>query len=194
MNPVSYSPAHRALMVALDQWVSSGIEPPQSRFPRAGDGTLVSPHAGVPKIPGLAYRGLVNQLSEMDYSVQPPRPIAGRQYVVMVPKLDADGNELGGIRLPEIAAPRATHTGWNLRRAGFGEDELANIFGACIPFAATRREREAAGDPRLSIEERYATAGAYREAVARAAAELQRARLLLAEDVERYLERARQIT
>jgi hypothetical protein len=192
MNPVSYSPAHRALMVALDEWVSRGIEPPASRFPGVGDGTLVPPGEGFPKIPGFSHPGLVNQLSEMDYGEQPPRRIAGRQYRVMVPKVDADGNELGGLRLPEIAVPRATHTGWNLRRAGFGEDELANIFGACIPFAATKREREASGDPRLSIEERYPNADAYRDAVANAAAELQRARLLLAEDVERYIERGKQ--
>ncbi len=192
MNPVSYSPAHRALLVALDEWVSHGIEPPASRFPRVGDGTLVPPGEGFPKIPGFSHPGLINQLSEMDYSEQPPRPIAGQQYRVMVPKVDADGNELGGIRLPEIAAPRATHTGWNLRRAGYAEDELANIFGACIPFAATKREREASGDSRLSIEERYPVAHAYLDAVANAAAQLQRERLLLAEDVERYIERAKQ--
>jgi hypothetical protein len=193
MNPASYSPAHRALLVALDEWVSKGIEPPASRFPRVGDGTLMEAKSGFPKIPGLRYRDLINELSEMDYSVQPPRPIAGRQYLVMVPKVDADGNEIAGIRLPEIAAPRGTHTGWNLRRAGFAEDELANIFGSYFPFAATSSEREAASDPRQSLAERYPTARDYLDAVARAAIDLQGARLLMAEDVERYLDRAKRL-
>lgn len=186
MNPVSYSPAHRALLVALDRWASEGIEPPASRYPSIGERTLSAAQEAFPKIPGVEYTGLLNELSEMDYTSQPPRPIAGHRYEVLVPAVDADGNELAGIRLPEIAAPRATHTGWNLRRAGRAENELANIFGSCIPFAATRREREAAGDARLSIEERYPTPDAYRAAVALAAEQLAQARLLLSEDVERY--------
>jgi Alpha/beta hydrolase domain len=191
LNPVSYSPAHRALLVALDEWVSKESAPPASRFPRVSDGTLVAAKSGFPKIPGVRYLGLLNELSEMDYSVQPPQPIPGRQYLVMVPKVDEDGNEVAGVRLPEIAAPRGTHTGWNLRRTGFAEDELANIFGSRFPFAATKREREAAGDPRWSLAERYPTAGAYLDAVARSAADLRTAKLLLDEDVERYLDRAK---
>lgn len=191
LNPTSYSPAHRALLVALDEWVSKGVAPPASRFPRVSDGTLVEAKSGFPKIPGLRYRGLINELSEMDYSVQPPRPIPGRRYLVMVPKVDEDGNEMAGIRLPDIAAPRGTHTGWNLRRAGFAEGELANIFGAYFPFAATKTEREASDDPRPSLAERYPTDRDYADAVARAATDLQQARLLLAEDVARYVDRAK---
>jgi hypothetical protein len=103
--------------------------------------------------------------------------------------VDADGNEIGGVRLPDLAAPLGTYTGWNPRRAGFAEGELC-LLGSYIPFAATKSERRAAGDPRPSLEERYPSHDAYVEAVARAAHELREARLLLDEDVERYIEGA----
>jgi hypothetical protein len=192
-NPVESSAALRAMLVALDQWVSAGREPPPSRYPRAGDGTLVPalPQAamGFPAIPGLTYSGLHNELCEVDYGVQPPRPVPGHDYAVMVPKVDPDGNEIGGIRLPDLAAPLGTYTGWNPRRAGFADGELC-LLGSYIPFATTKAERVAAGDPRPSLEERYPSHDAYVEAVASAAHELREARLLLDEDVERYIEGA----
>lgn len=193
-NPVEFAAAQRALLVALDQWVSGGVAPPASRYPRTGDGTLVpalpQDAMGFPAIPGVSYTGLRNELCEVDYSVQPPRPIAGREYLVMVPKVDADGNEIGGIRLPDVAAPVGTYTGWNPRAVGFAEGELC-LLGSYLPFAATKAERLAAGDPRPSLEERYPTHDAYVQAVARAARDLRDARLLLDEDVERYIEAAR---
>ncbi len=189
-NPVEMNPGYRALLVALDQWVNAGVAPPPSRHPRTSDGTLVAAHSqGFPAIPGVSYTGLVNQLSEVDYSSQPPKPIAGHDYVVMVPKVDADGNEIAGIRLPDVAAPLGTYTGWNPRRAGFAEGE-SSLLGCYIPFAATAAQRRTADDPRPSLEERYQTHEAYVDAVARAARELQQARLLLAEDVERYIQAA----
>ena len=189
-NPVEMNPGYRALLVALDRWVNAGVAPPPSRHPRTSDGTLVAAHSqGFPAIPGVSYTGLVNQLSEVDYSSQPPKPIAGHDYVVMVPKVDADGNEIAGIRLPDVAAPLGTYTGWNPRRAGFAEGE-SSLLGCYIPFAATAAQRRTADDPRPSLEERYQTHEAYVDAVARAARELQQARLLLAEDVERYIQAA----
>lgn len=188
LNTLNYGSLNRALMEALQQWVSRGTPPPASRFPRAGEGTLVppSPQTGLvfPAIPGVRYTGLVNELCELDHAQQPPRPIPGHEYPVLVPKVDADGNEIAGIRLPDVAVPLGTRTGWNIRSAGFAEGALM-VVGSYLPFAATEKERRAAGDPRLSLEERYPSHEHYVDAVARAAAELQSERLLLAEDVDR---------
>jgi hypothetical protein len=131
----------------------------------------------------------VNELSEMDYSQQPPRPILGHDYLVLVPKVDADGNERAGIRLPDISVPLGTHTGWNIRGAGFSQGVLM-LVGSYFPFATTAEERLANGDPRPSLEERYPGHKHYVEAVTRAVAELQEERLLLAEDAERYVAKA----
>jgi hypothetical protein len=189
-NPADYSCVHRALVVALDEWVSRGVQPPASRFPRVTDGTLVAPSVQTykfPAIPGVSYSGLVNELNEMDYSVQPPRP--RRNYLVMVPKVDEDGNEIAGVRVPDITVPRGTHTGWNHRRAGHAESELI-LLGSYFPFAATKNERLAANDPRPSLEERYPTNDHYLNLISRAASKLQEDRLLLGEDVERIVKAA----
>jgi hypothetical protein len=191
-NPADYSCVHRALVVALDEWVSRGVQPPASRFPRVTDGTLVAPSTQTykfPAIPGVSYSGLVNELCEMDYSVQPPRPLPGRNYLVMVPKVDEDGNEIAGVRVPDISVPRGTHTGWNHRRAGHAEGELI-LLGSYFPFAATKNERLAAGDPRPSLEERYPSNDHYLNSISRAAGKLQEGRLLLGEDVERVVKAA----
>ncbi len=193
-NPAPFSPALRALLVALDKWARHGERPPASRMPRVGDGTLVpslpQSDQGFPEIPGVAYSGLLNELAELDTSVQPPTPIPGHDYVVLVPKVDADGNDIAGIRLPDIAAPLATHTGWNLRAAGFAEGEICSLTGSYIPFAQTLAERLEAGDPRLSLEERFGTHEGYVDAVARAAESLVSERLLLEEDAERIIQEA----
>jgi hypothetical protein len=191
-NPAEYGAVHRALVVALDEWVGRGVLPPASRFPRVSEGTLISPAPniyGFPAIPGVKYPGLVNELSEMDYSEQPPKPIPGHNYVILVPKVDEDGNEVAGVRIPAIAVPRGTHTGWNLRRRGFAEGELV-LLGSYFPFAASKEERLASGDPRPSLEERYPTDDDYVSKIKRAADELLDMRLLLSEDVERIVNSA----
>jgi hypothetical protein len=183
---------HRALVIALDEWVSHGVLPPASRFPRVSEGTLISsaPQSyGFPAIPGVKYPGLVNELSEMDYSVQPPKSIPGHDYLILVPKVDEDGNEVPGVRIPAIAVPRGTHTGWNLRRQGFAEGELV-LLGSYFPFAATKEDRLASGDPRPSLAERYPTKDDYISKIAKAADELRAMRLLLSEDVERMVNAA----
>jgi hypothetical protein len=188
-NPAEYSGVHRALVVALDEWVSHRVVPPPSHFPSISDSTLVSPSPQkyrFPTIPGVSYPALVNELSEMDYGVQPPKPIPDRDYLILVPKIDGDGNEIAGIRLPDIAVPRGTHTGWNLRRKSFAEGELL-LLGSYFPFASTKGERLASGDPRPSLEERYPTNEDYLNAIARAARGLQEMRLLLPEDVDRIV-------
>lgn len=196
VNAVDYAPLNRSLVAALLAWIRGEAEPPPSRFPRVDDGTLVPPFPkevpGFPDIPGVRYPAVINQLSSMNYDTEPPTPIPDTEYRLLVPKLDADGNEIAGIRLPEVAVPRATLTGWNLRSSEFAEDALM-LVGSCFPFAATREERELRGDPRPSIEERYPSHAAYVEAVREVAEILQRDRLLLAEDVERYVEAARAV-
>ena len=191
-NPAEYGGVHRALVVALDEWVSHGVLPPASRFPRVSEGTLISPAPqsyAFPAIPGMKYPGLVNELSEMDYSTQPPKSIPGHDYLILVPNVDEDGNEVPGVRIPAIAVPRGTHTGWNLRRQGFAEGELV-LLGSYFPFAATKEERLASGDPRPSLEERYPTKDDYISKIAKAADELRNMRLLLSEDVERMVNAA----
>ena len=139
-----------------------------------------------PSIPKLTYNGRVNGVRVTDYSVQPPKE--GKAYPVFVPKVDVDGNEDAGIRLPAVAVPQATYLGWNHRREGHAEGALCSTTGSYIPFAETRAERKASGDPRLSIEERYPTHEAYVEKVKEAVNRLLKDRLLLEEDAKRIVE------
>lgn len=186
-SPISAGAPVRALLVALDEWVSDGIEPPASRFPTLAAGTLV-PAAGLyGPIPGMDYTGKVVPAEHVVNGAD-GKPQRKGEYPVFVPRGDKDGNAVGGIRLPLVEAPRATYTGWNLRADG---QELCTQQGSALPFAATRAERLANGDPRASIEERYPTADAYVQAVADAALRLQGARLLLPQDVTRMVEEAR---
>ena len=190
-NPLHAGAPMRALLHALDRWVSAGVEPANSRFPSRAEGTLVTPEPGsrnFPSIPKLTYNGRVNRLRVTDYSVQPPKE--GKEYRVFVPKVDADGNDVAGIRMPAVEVPRATYLGWNHRREGSAEGEVCSNTGSYIPFAETRAEREASRDPRLSIEERYRNQEAYVEKVKEAASRLLEDRLLLEEDVKRIVEGA----
>ena len=199
-NPVSPNPGLRALLVALDAWVSRKVEPPASRLPRRADDTLVPvDRLKFPRIPGVAYRGVMTTGDLFDYgpslssgilTVLPP-VLRGSPYPVFVPQTDADGNDVAGIRFPDIAVPRATYTGWSVRRPEFGGDDLCDAFGQKIPFAKTKAERLASGDPRLSIEERYRSEAAYAAAVKEAASRLRQERFLLDEDVARLVANAR---
>jgi hypothetical protein len=112
-------------------------------------------------------------------------------YRALVPQVDADGNEMAGVLLPDIAVPLATYTGWNLYREPFPEGELCDRDGTYAPFARTRAEREARGDPRPSLEERYGSHAAYVRRYDEAVEQLLRDRLLLPEDARRYMTRVR---
>jgi hypothetical protein len=185
-NPLDYAPILRAVVVALEEWVDDGRRPPASRYGSADAATLVPPGSlDYPEIPGFTYDGLVNGLRLNDHSVQPPAE--GDAYPVLVPQIDADGNSQAGIRHPLLEVPSATYLGWNLRAPGFAEGELCSTTGSYIPFAKDEADREVVADPRLSLEERYASQGVYLSRVARAAARLVRQRLLLQEDAERIL-------
>ena len=124
-------------------------------------------------------------------SVFPPEAVKGKEYPVQVPQVDADGNDMGGVRYPDMQVPLGTYLGWALRKSGFAEGELLSTNGCIITFARTKAEREKSGDPRLSIEERYASHAAYVEAVKRAVDGLVKEGLMLPEDGERYIEAAR---
>ena len=164
LNPLNYSPAVRALFRALDRWIVDDVAPPPSAYPRLSDGTLTSPaKAGWPAVPGYQLPQQPLRAFHLNFgadwpkgivSVEPPE--VGKPFVVSVPAVDADGNVRAGIRLPDIAVPLATQAGWNYRDASIGApDRLAGEIGSYIPFARTKADRDRAGDPRLSIEERY---------------------------------------
>jgi Alpha/beta hydrolase domain len=212
-NAVSPYAAHRALLVALDEWVSHGIQPPNSQVPRLADHTaaFAVPHPGSqtgvvpqavlgwPTIPGVTYNGLITTRYFLDFGAMfedgilsnyPPSVEGRPAYPIFVSKVDADGNELAGVRLPPVEAPVATTTGWALRREGFSENEGCESDGQHIPFATTKADRLAAGDPRFSLQERYKDHDGYVKAVTRAAKKLQRQRFLLLDDVQQYIEEA----
>ena len=202
VNPLPAGDVLRALMVAMDQWVAQGIPPPPSQFPLARDGTLVPPDrrkTGFPKIPGVRYQGLHNRQLFLDYGprihrgridVHPPAPIGNCAYTILVPKTDADGNDIAGIRLPAVQAPLGTYTGWNLRPRRLAENELSGLLGSFIPFPRTMAERKKSGDPRLSLEERYRDKEDYVRQIARAARILIGQRYLLPEDAQRIIDEA----
>lgn len=183
---VDYAPLLRACLVHLDRWVVEGVEPPPSRHPRIADGTAVPPEALARvfgRMPEARYPAHHAKPRRLDWTSMPPRP--GRAFGSLVSDVDADGNEVGGIVLPELAVPLATHTGWNLRHPDVGGAEQLLVFaGTTLPFHRTRAERDAAGDPRRSIEERYASRADYVERVRQATRALAQAGYLLEEDVE----------
>ena len=204
VNPLFNGPVFRALAVALDRWVSFGVAPPKSMVPTARDGGLVPPQeVRFPRIPARSYAGwpalpavqfnpnAMNVNLGYDFSKVPPEPTGGR-YATLVPQVDSDGNDIAGIRLPFLRAPLGTFTGWSLIKQEFGgaAPDICGQLGQFIPFAASKSERMAAGDPRLSIEERYPARADYVKAVREAAASLVRQRFLLVEDYNRIVQAA----
>jgi hypothetical protein len=189
-NPHNPMPAVRALLVALDEWVVSGKAPPPSRVPTLAAGTLVeSDKTGFPAVPGAAVVRRTNQVAPPGDWVQ-PKP-AAKAYRTLVCKVDADGNEAGGVRLPDIAVPLATYTGWNEYKPPYPAGELADRDGSCLPLSIDRAARQTTGDPRPSIAERYKSGADYVAKVQEVVSALIKDRLLLVEDAERYIERAR---
>jgi len=203
INPLPAGDVLRALMVAMDLWVTRGIAPPPSQYPQVKNGTLVPPEhnrARFPKIPGLRFTALHNRQLFLDYgpkilrgkmTIHPPRPIKRGAYKILVPKVDRDGNDLAGIRLPEVDVPIATYTGWNMRPRGLAEGELAGLLGSFIPFARTKTQRRITGDPRPAIAGRYKNRDDYVRQFSRAARRLVEQRYLLAEDAERMIAEAK---
>ena len=195
-NPVQWF--WRALITDMDQWVKDGTPPPPNTYPKIADSTLVPLSKwAFPKIPGVNTPHEMNLGYRLDFGPQwklgivsnePPR--VGKSFGVLVPQTDVDGNDLGGVRLPELQAPLATYTGWNLRDASIGAADLRLSFlGSLIPLARTAKEREKSGDPRPSVAERYASREQYMGKFGEAALKLVHDRFLLREDLPAVLER-----
>jgi hypothetical protein len=175
----------RALLRALHAWASAGVSPPPSLYPRLRDRTLVSiQQVNFPALPGVPDpRRIVGPARIKDGTVTP--------LPHLVPQVDRDGNDVAGIRDPEVAVPLATTTGWNFRAPRVGNPEdIYQVLGSYIPFAPTRASRSA-GDPRRSIEERYKGVEDYLQRIRSASRDLIRRRYLLEEDLSAVLDRAR---
>ena len=170
LSPVSETPVERALLPALENWIVKGTPPPPSQYPTVTAGTLVAPsQAGLPDLSALSVpsgaaatptavsltsRALANPLALTDYSNAVPLVDASRGYKIRVPRVDANGNEIAGIRMPELAVPVATYAGWNLRAQGHAKGESCGTSGAAIPFAvdpATKASR----DTRATLAQLY---------------------------------------
>lgn len=205
-NYNSYNPCLRALIIALEKWILEGKEPAASSYPSIALNTLVAPGketTGWPDIPGVPYNGKVNELPLLDYGPQydtrnvtgiltqePPKIKSGQSYKTLVPGVDRDGNEIGGVRGINIRVPLGTYTGWSLRREGYGKGDLNSLSGMFIPFKNTRKERIEARDPRLSVKERYGSHEKYVQAVIKAAEELVSEGFLLPDDAATEIQKA----
>ena len=201
-NPLNVTALLRAMLDNLDYWVTDGTLPPGSRVPTRASETSVpaeSVNANFPAIPGVKPPTAPNRLFLQDHgpdfdngilSVEPPLEDKSRQYTVLVPHVDPDGNDIPGIRGPELEAPLATYTGWNFRLPGQAENGMAAVYGSYLPFVRTKEERIANGDPRPSIEERYGSRARYVRLVTMACQRLLEERLILEEDADRFVAQA----
>jgi alpha/beta hydrolase family protein len=187
-NPNDYRWAQAALLIGLDGWARKGIAPPPSRHPMLSDATLVAQtKIKYPNVPGVQWPVHVPG----GYRVDVPGPVSVLPF--LVPQVDRDGNDIAGIRSPEQAVPLGTYADWSFRSEAIGApDTLIAMAGSFIPFAKTRAEREKNGDPRLSIEERYAGRADYLRKVEEAANKLAQERYLLPEHVKPVVEAAGQ--
>ena len=194
-NPNDYTWFLRSLVLAMNRWMSDddGALPPPSRYPRVADGDLVWPKdlrfpnlpgVGQPAEPHKAYRVVYGPefRSKGIVTVEPPEVLSA--FPILVPQVDADGNEMSGLMMPEVAVPLATYTGWNLFRSKAGPPNvLSSMQGSYIPLPRTRTDRMRTGDPRRSIEERYPSREAYLGLASDVASALVADAYLLAEDV-----------
>ncbi len=195
-NNLAATSVVRALYQDLEEWVVSGTTPPDSQVPKLADATLVRPaQVAFPAIPGVTYTGLATSYPLLDWgsqykpqdetgiATQLPPAYLGRDYAILVPQVDTDGNDAAGIRSLDVAAGLGTNTGWNYT-AKPGVTDLAGLFGAYFPYAKTAAARTAAADPRPSLEERYGTQAGYVTAVTNAANDLVARRFMLRVDAD----------
>jgi len=199
-NIVDYAPLMRSVLVNLDRWVTDGVAPPANAFPRLEDGTAVPAEttgAFFRTIPGVNIAERITRPLHLDFGSDMAQgipaypPTAGEPYRTYVSKLDADGNEVAGIRPPELLAPLATYCGWNVRHPDQGvPGDLMQMMGSTLPFPRTRMERELRGDPRSAIAERYASREVYLAYVRRQTLKVIEQRHVLDEDLDAIVARA----
>lgn len=194
-NPAQQQPTYRSLLARMIEWSRDGKAPPASRYPTVAGGTLVAPLAASMNFPDLSPLGMSppaspNPLVLRDHDAAPPKVDPARRYTVLVPRTDADGHDVAGIRLPDIAVPLGTHTGWNQRKAGFAPGQLCGLNGSYVPLQASAADRSAKRDPRPALAERYVSRQDYLQRVRSTAQDLQGAGLMLGEDVDRWMETA----
>lgn len=199
-NPLDYRWAMRALLLSMNRWVTDGTAPPASALPRVDNGSLVTadklafptlPSVNIATVPHKAYRADYGPdfISKGVVTQEPPAITSA--FAILVPQVDADGNEVAGIRMPELSVPIATYTGWNLFNEKAGPTNVvSSMQGSFIPLARTKGARDASGDPRRSIEERYRGRDHYLAAVTSAANDLVAKGYLLKHDVPRVVAQA----
>ncbi len=209
LNPLDSAPVQRALWTDLDEWSTLGVQPPASRVPTFREHNLVPPDqgsVGFPSIPGVTYTGLKTTRYRFNYgsdfyttfvpTINPPvitppyedNNKNGPIYPSFVPKTDSDGNDIAGIRLPELVVPLATYTGWGLR-SGVWANDGCELSGQYIPFQATRAAGTTAGDPRPSVQERYPSFAEYKAKVVAAVDGLVRDRFFICDDTQDIVNR-----
>jgi hypothetical protein len=199
-NPLDYRWVMRSLLMSMNRWIADGTAPPDSRYPRIADGTLVAPDKlAFPRVPGIAVARVPHLAYHADYGaefaakgiVTQEPPAIGKAFPILVPQVDADGNELAGVRVPELSVPVATYTGWNLFNERSGPtDVVSSMQGSFIPFAGSKSDRERSGDPRRSVEERYQGRGQFLDRITQAANALSGDGYLLKADLARIVEQA----
>ena len=199
-NPNDYSWFMRGLLLAMNRWTDDDSLPPDSRYPLISDGDLVLPEQlNFPQLPGVGRPGAPHKAYRVDYgpefatrgivSFEPPEVASA--FPVMVPQVDDDGNETGGLKMPGIEVPLATYTGWNLFQSEFGpEGVLSSMQGSYIPFPRAAVDRQESDDPRRAIAERYRSREQYVGLVSNVALRLIDEGYLLAEDLAPILGRA----
>jgi hypothetical protein len=204
-NPNPQSETARALVVALDDWMTKGTEPPPSRYPRLADGTLApatKAAVGFPDIPGVTFSDhFANPQFDFDFGpglihddvtgvLTKLPPTLKHVIPALVPRVNADGNETTGVASVLHQAPLGTYLGWNITASGFFKGQRCAFVGGFVPFAQTKAQRMATKDPRPSLEERYGNQEGYVKAVRAAAEKLVQERFLLREDADRLIQDA----
>jgi hypothetical protein len=199
-NPLDYKWVMRTLLLSMNRWIANAGDPPPSALPRIDQGTLVTPdQLKFPRVPAVNVPTTPHKAYRADYGadfiskgiVTQEPPAIRSAYPILVPQVDADGNELAGIRVPELTVPVATYTGWNLFNERSGPPQVvSSMQGSFIPFARTRAERDRTSDPRPSVEERYQGRDQYLAKISQAANDLVAKGYLLKDDVPRIVEQA----